>query len=55
MIEFYQTVMGKRYYEHDLPQSTKAMEELAKAIKEKAEQDSRIEEKLDKILEALQK
>ena len=32
--EFFQTRMGRKYYESDLPRQIKAMEELTKAIEE---------------------
>jgi len=32
MPEFFQTMMGRKYYEHDLPEQIKAMNRLAKAI-----------------------
>lgn len=30
--EFWQTPMGRRYYEHTLPELTKQLERLAKAL-----------------------
>ncbi|MBP3783856.1 MAG: hypothetical protein J6I68_11475 [Butyrivibrio sp.] len=32
MVEFYQTVMGKRFFESQLPELTKAMNRLADAV-----------------------
>ena len=51
--EFFQTMMGKRYYESTLPAHTKAMNRLASAIeeqnkleKEKGESSWRTAEKM---------
>ncbi len=32
MVEFYQTVMGKKFFEFQLPELTKAMNRLADAV-----------------------
>jgi hypothetical protein len=37
MHEFYQTMMGRKYYESDIPRQIKAMERLAKALEKQNE------------------
>lgn len=32
MIEFFQTMMGKKYYEHDIPKIAKQLQRIADAL-----------------------
>jgi len=34
MIEFHQTMMGRKFYEHDIPRMAKALERIANALEE---------------------
>ena len=38
MVEFFQTQMGRKFYEHDIPKITKALEAMAKSLETIAEQ-----------------
>jgi len=49
MPEFFQTLMGRKYYEHDLPEQTKAMNRLAKAIEKQNELKEEINKNWEKV------
>ena len=40
-IPFHQTVMGKRYYEHTLPQILEQLERIAAALEQRAKQSDK--------------
>lgn len=54
MTEFFQTIMGKKFYERDVPKITNALEDIAKELKrandlKELELRHKIREDLDKI------
>jgi len=49
-VEFFQTVMGRRFYEHDVPRMADAMESIAKELKRSNDlKDKEREEAVERI------